>query len=513
MAIDQTTVDTWLEEVLAGDVDAAAMLCDSHPQDAVAFTFVDHDLNVEKLTYGQLEERSRKLAGHFKAQGIGEGDRVGVLLTKREELVVTLVALVRLGAVYIPLFTAFATPAVEMRMKASDAKLVVTEDSQLFKVEPLGLPIFMAGEEYQRALETAEPVTENYLAAPDHPFLQLYTSGTTGAPKGVPVPVRALAAFKTYMRISLDVRDDDVFWNAADPGWAYGLYYGVVGPLAIGVPNILYTGKAGPEDTLHGLTDLGVTNFAGAPTLYRTLAKADTDQKANLRRASSAGEPLTADILAWSPDALGCEVRDQYGQTELGMVICSHWADGYRQPVKKGSMGRPMPGIVADVIEGVIAIDTQNSPNFWFMGYHNEPERTAVRYSDDGRWYLTGDLGRIDEDGDVFFASRDDDLILMAGYRISPFDVESVLVEHDSVADVAVVGRPDPEGVRGEIAEAFIVLRSGWTGGDELAKELQQAVREGYSAHAYPRRFHFVDELPKTPSGKTQRYKLKEYEG
>lgn len=513
MAIDQKTIDGWLDEVLAGDVDVAALLCDSHPQDATAFTFVDHDLNTQTLTYGQLQDRSRRLAGHFKAQGIGAGDRVGALLTKREELVVTLLALVRLGAVYIPLFTAFATPAVEMRMKAADAKLIVTEDSQLFKVEPLGLPVFMAGEEYQRALETAEPVAEDYLAQPNDPFLQLYTSGTTGAPKGVPVPIRAIAAFKTYMKVSLDVSDDDVFWNAADPGWAYGLYYGVVGPMAVGVPNILYTGKAGPEDTLRALTELGVTNFAGAPTLYRTLAKADVDAKVTLRRASSAGEPLTPDILDWSPEALGCEVHDQYGQTELGMVICSHWADGYRHPVKRGSMGRPMPGITAGIVEGVLAIDTENSPNFWFMGYDKEPERTAVRFTDDGRWYLTGDLARIDEDGDIFFASRDDDLILMAGYRISPFDVETVLVEHDCVADVAVVGRPDPDGVRGEIAEAFIVLRDGWTGSDELAKELQQTVREGYSAHAYPRRFHFVDELPKTPSGKIQRYKLKDYEG
>jgi len=305
------------------------------------------------------------------------------------------------------------------------------------------------------------------------------------------------------------VRDDDVFFNAADPGWAYGLYYGVCGPLVTGRPNVLYSGKFSPAATYAVMEKLGVTNFAGAPTIYRQLSKSDHAPAVRLRCASSAGEPLTADVSVWAQQTLGAEVRDHYGQTELGMVICNQWAEPYRRPVKPNSMGQPIYGYSAGIVDGIIAIDVENSPLLWFTGYVDAPDKTAERFSADGRWYLTGDTGRVDDDDDFYFTARDDDIILMAGYRIGPFDVESVLITHPDVVDVAVVGRPDAEGTRGEIAEAFVVLGNGAVGSDELTAQLQDQVREGYSRHAYPRRVHYVDTLPRTPSGKIQRYLLR----
>lgn len=507
-------VERWAELYGGGDACAAEFLCDAHDPAATAFTLVDTDLNAVPLSYGELKDRSQRLAAYLaREHGIGEGSRVGVLLTKRAELPVTLIALARLGAVYIPLFTAFATGAIEMRTSASGARLIVTEPSQAAKTEGIeGVRTLVVGPEFRRAETETPPLEASARLGGNAPFLQLYTSGTTGKPKGVPVPVFAMAAFRAYLELSLEVTAEDVYWDAADPGWAYGLYYGVVAPLVCGRPNILYAGGFTPASTFAVIERLGVTNFAGAPTMYRAMSKASGMPRVALRRASSAGEPLTADVVQWAETALGTEVRDHYGQTELGMMICNHWHPAVRQPLKPSSMGRPLAGYAAEIRDGIIALDVPASPLFWFPGYLGEPEKTAERFSDDGRWYLTGDEGRRDDDGDFFFTAREDDLILSAGYRIGPFDVESVLITHPSVADVAVVGRPDPDGVRGELVEAFAVLVAGAEGTPELVRELQMLVRTQYSAHAYPRHVHFVPELPKTPSGKVQRFALRKAE-
>lgn len=504
------TVAHWLETYSADSANVATLVCDRHDPDAVALTFIEADLTSFDLTYGDLSARSKRLASALSERGVRKGDRVAVLMGKRPELAVTLVALWRLGAVHVPLFTAFATGAIQMRIHGAGVRVVVTEPSQRPKLDPLpDLAIIEAGEELDRLIEGSEPLDESVAVGGDGTFIQLYTSGTTGKPKGVPVPARALAAFHSYLHYSLDVSNDDVFWNAADPGWAYGLYYAIVGPLVTGRGNLLLNAGFGPELTVAVLAKFGVTNFAGAPTIYRALSKSATTNELRLRRASSAGEPLTPDVVAWATEALGTEVRDHYGQTELGMAICNHWHPDVALPLVDGSMGQPMPGFAAGVVDGQIAIDVQSSPLMWFTGYQDEPEKTAERFTEDGQWYLTADTGRLDENGYFFFTARDDDVILAAGYRIGPFDVESVLITHPSVVDVAVVGRRDPEGVRGEVVEAFVVLSDEASPSDELAIELQRKVRDEYSKHAYPRRVHFVDALPKTPSGKIQRFMLR----
>ena len=521
------------------DACAAELLCDRHPADAVAFTVVEADLTSHDLTYGELRAESTKFAAALADLGVEPGDCVATLMGKSSELVVALLGIWRRGAVHVPLFTAFASPAIAFRLTSSGAKVVVADRNQLDKLAP-GEDI-PADAPWTVIVAAGEPASDTQLRLSDllaahaaddpkgaavavganGPLVQLFTSGTTGTPKGVPVPVRALASFHGYVEFGLDVRSDDVFWNAADPGWAYGLYYALLGPLAAGIRSLLLHAGFSAELTWKVIETFGVTNFAAAPTVYRSL-RADTGPVPaglSLRRASSAGEPLTPDVVAWSQTTLGCEVRDHYGQTEHGMFIVNAWADGLREDVPAGSMGRALPGWSCAVLlddsdevapprtAGRVAIDTHNSPLMWFSGYVDAPEKTKQRFTEDGRWYVTGDAGSTDEDGHFFFSSRDDDVIIMAGYRIGPFDVESVLVMHEDVIEAAVVGMPDQ--LRGEVLEAFVVIRDGVEGTDELEVELQTLVKKKFAAHAYPRTVHFVPSLPKTPSGKVQRYILR----
>ena len=510
---------------------AADLLCDRHAPAAVAFTFVTADLTGSDLTYAQLREHSERAAGALAGLGVGPGDRVATLMGKSADLVVTLLGLWRLGAVHVPLFTAFAQPAVALRLAASGTRVVVCDANQRDKLDRLDQPVrvVVSGDgargddlDLRELYATAPAGASAARTGAAAPLVQLFTSGTTGAPKAVLVPVRALAAFQAYLEYGLDVRPDDVFWNAADPGWAYGLYYGILGPLVAGRRSLLLQAGFSPELTWQVLERYRVTNFAAAPTVYRALRSAPTPPPRDLplRACSSAGEPLNPEVVAWAERALGVPVRDHYGQTELGMAIVNGWHPDVLRPLRPGSMGHAMPGWSAEVLleereepapqgsSGRVAIDLDASPLMWFTGYAGDPDRSAERFSADGRWYVTGDAGRRDEDGYFFFSARDDDVIIMAGYRIGPFEIESVLLEHPDVVEAAVVGVPDE--LRGEVVEAFVVLRPGLAGSDDLAGALQQAVKTRYAAHAYPRSVHFVDTLPKTPSGKIQRFLLRE---
>ncbi|MCP2287486.1 AMP-binding protein [Nocardia amikacinitolerans] len=543
-----TDLDARVRELLEGydgpEACAAELLCDRHPADRVAFTVVEADLSATDLTYGELRERSARFAAALAGLGVGRGDRVATLMGKSADLIVALLGIWRRGAVHVPLFTAFAPPAIAFRLTASRAALVVADADQAAKLAPgddipADAPwrLVVAGAPEKVGPDTLRFADLLDAYAADDPraaavavggaglLVQLFTSGTTGTPKGVPIPLRALASFHAYQEFALDVRPDDVYWNAADPGWAYGLYYAILSPLASGTRSLLLHAGFSAPLTWRVMERFGVTNFAAAPTVYRAMRADDTAPPTGfaLRRASSAGEPLTPEVVAWSARNLGVAVRDHYGQTEHGMVVCNAWHDELSAAAPLGSMGRQLPGWTCAVLAedadveaapgelGRVAIDTERSLLLWFLGYLDAPERTAQRYTADGRWYLTGDAGSRDADGFFHFSARDDDVIIMAGYRIGPFEVESVLVLHDQVAEAAVVGLPDE--LRGEVLEAFVVLRNGSAGSAELAAELQQLVKEKFAAHAYPRRVHFVTSLPKTPSGKVQRFVLRQQGG
>lgn len=500
-------IEAWLARFGAPEARAADVLCDRWEPERVAFTLVDSQLHARPLTFGELRDSSSRLAAGLADRGVKRGDCVGVLMSKRPEYLVTVLALWRLGAVLVPMFTAFSTGAVRLRTDGSGAQMVITEQAYVEAVRPIeGVTALVVEEDFAKLLES-EPVGSAVAVGGEGLLAILFTSGTTGKPKGVPIPLKALAAFCAYMEFGLDVTDSDVYWNAADPGWGYGLYYGVLGPLATGRPNIQANIPFSPEGVKAVLTSQAVTNFAGAPTMYRAMAKSPDFGSHPLRRASSAGEPLTRDIVAWCQEGLGVEVRDHYGQTEHGMVIANGWHEAIRTPVRVGSMGQVLPGWAAAVHEDQLVLSVDDSPLMFFRGYHEDAANSAGQFSADRTWYFTGDSARVDEQGHYFFSARDDDVILAAGYRIGPFDVESVLSEHAAVADVAVVGKPDE--MRGEIVVAYVVTAPGVTASEELAGELKVLVRTQYSAHAYPRVVHFVDALPKTPSGKIQRHLLR----
>jgi acetyl-CoA synthetase len=354
------------------------------------------------------------------------------------------------------------------------------------------------------------------------PFILLYTSGTTGKPKGVPVPVRALASFHAYLRWGLDLRPGDVFWNVSDPGWGYGLWFGVVGPLLLGHATILRGVPFDAADSLRALERLGVTNLTGAPTFYRSLRDHGVDEhfrdRTALRAVSSAGEPLGPELLSWSREALGVAIHDHYGQSEIGMAIGFPHHPGAALPPEPASMGKPFPGYRTVILDadgtearpgavGELAIDTERSALYWFPGYYRAPGKTEERFPAGQRYYVTGDTAMLLADGTFGSASRADDVITSSGYRIGPFDVETVLLTHQDVAQAAVFGLPDP--LRGEIVTAAIVPRKDVPPSANLRAELRELVRERLGRHLYPRRIHFVAELPRTPSGKVQRHVLR----
>lgn len=518
----------------SGKVCTANLLCDARAPESIAYRIVGADGQVVTLTCGELRTESERCAAALAALGVGPGDRVATLMGKSRTLLGLLVGIWRLGAVHVPLFTAFAPPAIAFRLHGSGARVVVCDAAQEPKLDPgESMPAHApwkvvttgAGDKGNTSLASlisADPpeVTAAMLDG-DDPLIHIYTSGTTGEPKGVVVPVRALATFRAYGEFGYDLRPDDVFWNAADPGWAYGLYCGIIASLTTGTPSVMLEGGFDAMRTFDVLERLGVTNFAAAPTVYRSLASSDVPAPEGLalRCLSSAGEPLTPDINDWAERTFGLTVHDHYGQTEMGMFINNHHHPALRRPVRTGSMGHPMPGWCAVVLAedhdepaapgevGRVAIDLSQSPFAYFTGYHGQAEKSAEKFSPDGRWYYTGDVGFADEDGYVFFSSRDDDIIMMAGYRIGPFEVESVLSAHPDVIESAAIAVPDA--IRGEVMEAYVVLRSGASASPELAAELQQWVKTRFAAHAYPRVVHFIDEMPKTPSGKIQRVVLK----
>ena len=451
------------------------------------------------------------------------------MLPRAPELLTAILGTWRAGAIYQPLFTAFGPAAIASRIGSdggSNAKLVVIDAKNRFKLDdvpscpPLlvlanGQPHRQHDPDFATELASQSPHFDPVMRKLTDPFILIFTSGTTGRPKGVVCPLAALLQFAMFVRDGLDVREDDVFWCFADPGWALGMYATIAGPLLLGRSTTLYEGPFSVASTVNVIAELGVTNLMAAPTVFRMLRAAEPaaiqPMLGKLRRVSGGGEPLNTEINRWSESTLGLPIHEMYGQTEMGVNVCNH--HGVAHQARPGSIGLPSPGFEMSILgedlqpvppgeTGILAIHRQRSPLFFFTGYW-QADTPAFR----GEWYITGDVVRRDSDGNLYFESRDDDLITSSGYRIGPADIEGSILEHPAVAEVAVIGKPDPE--RTEIVAAFVVLRTGIEPTPELAEELRQHVRDRYAAHAYPREVEFLAALPKTPSGKVQRFMLR----
>lgn len=527
----QHTVDAALAGSLSA-LNACVECCDRHALPGrIALFWEGRDGSSATYTFTELQDKAARLANFLLAQGVGKGDKVAGLLPRNVELLITVLATWRIGAVYQPLFTAFGPKAIEHRLNSSQAKVVVTDGvnrPKLLEVADCPHVVTVGGAKGQgivrgdfsfwAELEQYPAQCEPLLLSGEDPFLLMFTSGTTGPSKALEVPLKAIVAFQAYTRDAVDLRPEDAFWNVADPGWAYGIYFGVTGPLGLGHPITFYDGPFTLESTCRVINKYGITNLTGSPTAYRLLI-AGGDQfarsiKGRLRIVSSAGEPLNPEVIRWFAEQLDVVIHDHYGQTELGMVLCNH--HGLDHPVHVGAAGFASPGHRIVVLDeeyrelgvgqpGILAIDRRQSPMCWFAGYAGVPTKAFV-----GDYYLSGDTVELNQDGSISFVGRSDDVITTSGYRVGPFDVESALIEHPAVVEAAVVGKPDPE--RTELVKAFVVLSEQYRATPELAEELRQHVRKRLAAHSYPREIEFVSDLPKTPSGKLQRFILRNQE-
>ena len=527
----QHTVDA----ALAGDLsalNACVECCDRHALPGrIALFWEGRDGASATYTFSDLQDKAARLANFLLAQGVKKGDKVAGLLPRNIELLITVFATWRIGAVYQPLFTAFGPKAIEHRLSSSGAKVVVTDAGNRSKLSevadcptivtvagPKGQGIVRGDYSFWAELANYSAECEPVLLTGEDPFLLMFTSGTTGPSKALSVPLKAIVAFKSYTRDAVDLRPEDAFWNLADPGWAYGIYFGVTGPMAMGHPITFYDGPFSLESTCRVINKYGITNLTGSPTAYRLLIAGGDEFarsiKGKLRIISSAGEPLNPEVIRWFADNLGVVIHDHYGQTELGMVLCNH--HGLEHPIHMGAAGFASPGHRIVVLDdeykelgvgqpGILAIDRTQSPMCWFAGYEGAPTKAFV-----GNYYLSGDTVEWNPDRSISFVGRSDDVITTSGYRVGPFDVESALIEHPAVVEAAVVGKPDPE--RTELVKAFVVLSPQYRAAPELAEELRQHVRKRLAAHSYPREIEFVSELPKTPSGKLQRFILRNQE-
>ncbi len=486
------------------------------------------------FTYFDLARLASRLANVLAQNGVRRGDRVAALMPRVPEAYVASLAVWKLGAVLVPLFTGFGPDALRHRLAASGARAVVTEARHreaLVRGLHEDVPVLVvAGERgtglrrgdlsFWAEVERADPAFTTVETRPDEPSTLMFTSGTTGPPKGCVIPHAALVGLMPFVQHVLALGPGDLLWATADPGWAFGLFTTGVVPMATGHARLVYEGDFNARAWWQIAEQHQVTHLTGAPTAYRSLVAAGAEPLAGRRlaitRGTSAGEPLNPEPIRWLGEHAGFEVYDSYGLTEVGMVTGNPRSVSHR--LKPGSMGFPLPGYEVALLDdagrevgvdqpGTIAV--RRNPWFLSTGYWNMADAWAARWQDD--WFLTGDAAYADQDGYLWFVARQDDVIVTSGMNVGPFEVESALVAHPSVAEAAVVAVPDPR--RGQAIRAYVAVRAGHHGSPELAAELQAAVRQQIGRHAAPREIEFVASLPRTESGKIQRALLRRQAG
>ncbi|NYE56452.1 AMP-binding protein [Carboxydothermus ferrireducens] len=498
----------------------------------LAMLWVDDFGNERRFTFKQFSELSKQTANFFNSLGVKQGDRILVILPRLPEWWVIYLAAIRAGIIFIPGTTQLTSKDIKYRVETAETVMVITDEDNAAKVEEIKgeLPVLkhlvIVGkrEGWLSLNEEIAKFSPEYEAAntkSDDPAIIFFTSGTTGYPK-MAVHTHASYPIGHYItgKYWLDLTPDDLHWNMSDTGWAKAAWSSFFGPWICGAAIFVHhsVGKFDAKKTLELLAKYPITTFCGPPTAYRVFVLEDLKKYKfpHLRHCVAAGEPLNPEVIKVWKEATGLTIRDGYGQTETCVLVANFPCF----EVKPGSMGKPAPGYYVSIIddegnelppgkEGNIAIKVKpERPVGLFKEYWKNPDKTAEVFR--GDWYLTGDRAIKDEDGYFWFVGRADDVILAAGYRIGPFEVESALVEHPAVAEAAVVASPDE--IRGEIVKAFVVLAPGYSPSEELVKELQEHVKKVTAPYKYPREIEFIDALPKTVSGKIRRVELRERE-
>jgi acyl-coenzyme A synthetase/AMP-(fatty) acid ligase len=475
-------------------------LMERSPASRLGIVAVDAEGNRRDHYFGELIAQSAGLAGALAARGVVRGDVVMTLVGNRIEWVLTLLACWRMGAVALPCNTMLRRHDLEHRVATANPKLCVGEEALLAEI-PEGVPLMTMGDvarvlDEDRPQEAPAAVEE--MGAED-PALIVFTSGTTGEPRGVVHGYRYLMGQRVQAEHWFGSRKGDLAWCTTATGWSKSARNVFLAPWITGAAAVIHDGRFDPAERLDFAEALGVNVLCQAPTEYRMLARrAALRPLPRLRRMVSAGEPLDPETIAAFREATGLEPADGYGQTETGQVT----ANLVGEPVRLGSMGRALPGMETRIVEGELQLRAASSPTFFSRYLDGE------RF--EGEWWETGDLVREDENGYLYFEGRGDDIILSSGYRIGPTEVESALLSHPAVADAAAVAAPDPE--RGSVVRAIVVLRDGAPGngaGDDLVHELQEHCKRETAPYKFPRIVEFADELPKTSSGKIKRAQLR----
>jgi acetyl-CoA synthetase len=449
--------------------------------------------------FGELIARSAGLSGAFAARGVGRGDVVMTLVGNRIEWVLTMLACWRMGAIAMPCNTQLRRHDLETRMRVANPVLCVGEDALLGEL-PDGID-YMTMDEVGAVMDEdrpQEPPVEPADLDPEDGALVIFTSGTTGEPRGALHVQRYLTGQRLQAVHWFGSLEGELAWCTAATGWSKSSRNAFVAPWLTGAAALMHDGRFDPSERLRILETERVNVLCQAPTEYRMIAKRTAVRPVpSVRRMVSAGEALNPEVIAAFRDGARLEIYDGYGQTETGALTGV-------QPggeLKAGSMGRPLPGIDLRVSDGELQLRASSCPTF-FAGYLGLGEPELI----EGKWWCTGDYVREDEDGTLWFEGRGDDIIVSAGYRIGPYEVESALVSHPAVAEAAAVSAPDAE--RGSVVRAIVVLRDGEPS-DGLAQELQDHVKRVTAPYKYPRIVEFADELPKTASGKVKRAQLR----
>ena len=494
---------------------------------------------VQDFTYTRLRSLTNRFANVLRALGAGPRDRVYVLAGRVPELYVVALGTLKNRSVFCPLFSAFGPEPVRARLAIGGARVLVTTES-LYRRKVAGLRsslpdlehVLLVGDDRR---PTGVPGTQDYHALmagagddfaigptdPEDVALLHFTSGTTGTPKGAVHVHAAVVAHHITGKLALDFHPEDVFWCTADPGWVTGTSYGIIAPLTNGVTSIIDEAEFDAARWYGILQDQKVTIWYTAPTAIRMLMKAGTELVRKydfpaLRFLSSVGEPLNPEAVVWGQEAFGHPFHDNWWQTETGGIMIANYA---AMDIRPGSMGRPLPGIDAAIVRevGDDGVEVIEEPDVqgelalrpgWpsmFRGYWGEPERYQKCFR--GGFYLTGDLAKRDRDGYFWFVGRADDVIKTSGHLIGPFEVESVLMEHEAVAEAGVIGKPDP--VAMEVVKAFVSLKDGYEPTPELRRELLAFARTRLGAVVAPKEIDFRPTLPKTRSGKIMRRLLR----
>jgi acetyl-CoA synthetase len=489
-------------------VNFARDVLDRADQGALALLELMRDGGRREWTFAEIGARSARLAGALEARGARRGDVVMTLIGNRPEWVAAMCACFRIGAVVLPCTEQLRAKDLRLRLSAARPSLVLADERNRAELEAAA-PQCQVALVPDEALFADEPAPAVELDERD-PCLITFTSGTAGEPKAVVHGQRYLRGQLVQARHWLDAREGELVWCTAASGWSKSARNVFIAPWLSGAGALLHDARFDPRERLELLRRERVNVLCMAPTEYRLIAKrAALEPLPDLRGMVAAGEALNPEVLRAFKEATGLEIRDGYGQTETGQLTGTPLGEAARP----GSMGRALPGMGLSVRDGQLIADAETVPTF-FLGYLDE----HVRRGEHGGWTVddrrgggpwpTGDLVDEDEEGWLHFQGRNDDVIISAGYRIGPFEVESALVAHPAVAEAAVVGAPDDD--RGAIVRAVVVLGDGgYVPSPELARELQEHVKRETAPYKYPRVVDFVGELPKTASGKVRRAALR----